>query len=184
MSKKLICVIDVQNDFIDGALKNDEAIKVVPNIVKYLEENINNAYVVATFDSHYENYMETQEGANLPIPHCIIGTKGHEMNKDVKSVFDKYEELGKAKTLIKYTFGANPNEWKKIVDTLIKEEQVKEIELLGFCTDICVVSNALMLKALYPETKISVLENLCAGVTVDSHNATIQVLKSCQIYVK
>lgn len=182
MSKKLICLIDVQNDFIDGALRNTDAISVVPNIVSYLEENLNNAYVVATYDTHHENYLETQEGKNLPVPHCILNTDGHKMNSSVKKVFDKYPYK---KEILKYTFAASPKDWQNIIDELLtKEDFNKEIELIGFCTDICVVSNALMIKALYPELKVSVVENLCAGVTKEKHNATIEVMKSCQIYIK
>lgn len=182
MSKKLICLIDVQNDFIDGALRNNDAINVIPNIVKYLESNIENAYVIATYDTHHDNYMETQEGKNLPVPHCILGTDGHKMNASVYDVFNKYPHK---EEIIKYTFGANPNDWKSKIDHLLEQSDFNgEIELLGFCTDICVVSNALMIKALYPELKVSVLENLCAGVTKEKHNATIEVMKSCQINIK
>lgn len=182
MSKKLICLIDVQNDFIDGALKNNDAIEVVPKIVEYLEVNIDNSYIIATLDTHFNDYLETQEGKNLPVPHCILGTKGHEMNSSVKEVFDKYENKNE---IIKYTFGANPEDWKYHIDQLLEQNDFNgEIELFGFCTDICVVSNALMIKALYKELKISVLEELCAGVTKDRHNATIEVLKSCQIDIK
>lgn len=184
-NKKLICIIDVQNDFIDGALRNEEAIKVVPNIVKYLKDNINNAYVVATYDTHKENYLETQEGCKLPVVHCIENTLGHKMNNDVYNEFKKYVEKGNAYEIIKYTFGANPNDWKNIIDNLLlKEDFNKEIEILGFCTDICVVSNAIILKALYPELNISICSKLCAGVTKELHQATLDVLSSCQINIK
>ena len=183
--KKLICVIDVQNDFIDGTLRNEDAIKVVPNIVRYLEENIDQAYVVATYDTHFDNYLQTQEGLYLPVAHCIEGTTGHAMNKDVKKVFDQYDNKGINKEIKKLTFGANPNDWVKVIEELKKQDDFsKEIEFLGFCTDICVVSNALLLKALYPELKMTVLENLCAGVTKKKHASAIEVMKSCQILVK
>ena len=182
--KKLICIIDVQNDFIDGALKNEEAIKVVPNIVKFLEDNIDSSYVVATYDTHNNDYLETQEGYKLPVPHCIENTIGHQMNKDVYNVFKKYEEKGLAYSLKKYTFGANPDDWRNIIDKLLQNEDFsKEIILLGFCTDICVVSNTIILKALYPELNISVSAKLCAGVTKERHLATLEVLSSCHINI-
>lgn len=183
--KKLICVIDVQNDFIDGSLRNEDAIKVVPGIVNYLKENLDQAYVVATYDTHYDNYLDTQEGFYLPVTHCVKGTKGHAMNKEVKEVFDQYDNKGIKKEITKLTFGANPNDWSEIIDELKQNDDFSgEIELLGFCTDICVVSNALLLKALYPNFKIVVLEKLCAGVTKEKHDSAIEVMKSCQIEIK
>lgn len=184
--KKLICIIDVQNDFIDGALRNEEAIKVIPKMEEYLNENLSNAFIICTFDTHDENYMNTQEGHYLPIPHCIKNTEGHQLNSRIADVVKKYYKEGRAGHPIrKGTFGANPKDWQDAIESLKAWNDFNgEIEFIGFCTDICVVSNALMVKALYPELKISVLKDLCAGVTEEKHNAALAVMQSCQIEVK
>ena len=189
-SQKLICVIDVQNDFIDGSLRNEEAIKVVPNIVKYLEENIENAFLACTLDTHDKNYLLSPEGKKLPVEHCIKGTDGHNINKDVMEVIRKYQELGKAAFIEKPTFGADPNDWERVLNRLYGLSTISEfnfncdVEFVGFCTDICVVSNALMLKALDTGLNISVIKDLCAGVTPEKHEAALEVMRSCQIEVK
>ena len=172
--KKLLIVVDMQNDFINGALGSAEAVAIVDNVVK----KINNfdGDIIATYDTHRENYMETQEGKNLPVPHCIKGTDGWKLNEKVQKALD---EKGYA-AIEKPTFGS--------VDLInyIKEKYNAndiEIELIGLCTDICVVSNAILLKANFLETKVSVDANCCAGVTPESHNAALTTMKMCQVNV-
>ncbi|MBE6783624.1 MAG: cysteine hydrolase [Ruminococcaceae bacterium] len=172
--KKLLIVVDMQKDFVDGALGSAEAVAIVDNVVSKIENF--DGDIIVTYDTHAENYMETQEGKNLPVPHCIKGTDGWKLDKKVQSALDKKDY----KAIEKPTFGStelvgyisqnyNPNEL--------------EIELIGLCTDICVVSNALLMKANFLETKVSVDASCCAGVTVDSHNAALTTMKMCQVNV-
>ena len=160
--KKLLVVVDMQNDFIDGSLGTTEAIAIVPNVVA----KINNwdGDIIATQDTHYQNYLETREGKHLPIPHCIINTYGHKINDTVFSAN-------------KLTFGSTE------LPKLICGQGYDYIELVGLCTDICVISNAMLLKANYPEIDIAVDSSCCAGVTPESHSAAITTMKMCQIDV-
>lgn len=172
--KKVLIVVDMQKDFVDGALGSKEAIGIVDNVVKKIEEF--DGDIIATFDTHEENYMDTQEGKFLPVPHCIKGTDGWKLDKNVQKVLDRKGYVA----IEKPTFGST-----KLVQ-YIKDNYDPadiEIELIGLCTDICVVSNALLLKASFLETKLSVLENCCAGVTVDSHNCALTTMKMCQVNI-
>lgn len=175
---EILVVIDMQKDFIDGALGNAETAAVVDNVVRKIE-----AYkkarpeipVVYTLDTHFENYMETQEGRNLPVPHCIRGTEGWELDDRVKKAIG---ENGIA--VEKNTFGA--------VDLaeIIKEKigVPEKITLIGVCTDICVISNAMLLKAAFTEVPIAVDAECCAGVTPQSHSNALKALLPCQIIVE
>lgn len=171
--KKLLIVIDMQNDFIDGSLGTKEALAIVEavksKICSYPASNM-----IATMDTHGEDYMQTQEGKNLPVPHCIKGTDGWQIRTDIA------ELLNKAKIYEKPTFGctALAEDLKKL-----SENEELELELVGLCTDICVVSNALLLKAAIPEIKISVDASCCAGVTPERHLAALETMRSCQIDV-
>lgn len=172
--KKFLIVVDMQNDFINGALGTREAEAILPNVVNKIKKF--DGEIIATFDTHFENYMQTNEGANLPVPHCIKGTLGWELNKEVLNAL---EEKGYT-SLEKLTFGS------KELPSLIKEKAKDEpfsVELIGLCTDICVVSNALLLKANFPEIDISVDEKCCAGVTPETHSAAITTMKMCQIKI-
>ena len=173
LMRKLLLVIDMQNDFIDGSLGTDEA----QNIVEKVKEKIL-AYpprnIVATMDTHSEDYLETQEGKNLPVKHCIKGTKGWEIRADIA------ELLTEAKFYEKPTFGSI--RLAEDLKTLSEAEEI-EIELVGLCTDICVISNALLLKAMMPEVKISVDAACCAGVTPKSHAAALTAMRTCQIQI-
>ena len=162
--RKILAIIDMQNDFIDGSLANAAAAAIVPGIadaIKSYDE------VIFTRDTHDENYLSTAEGKKLPIEHCLRGTHGWEIRKElldaapVRAIVDKP------------TFG-----WLGW-DLSLKPED--ELTLVGTCTDICVVSNALILKAKYPESKISVIESLCAGLTEEKHKAAIETMRSCQV---
>ena len=169
--RKILIVIDMQNDFIDGTLGTDEAVKIVDPVIRKIKEyDIQNIY--ATRDTHGEDYLSTQEGKNLSVEHCIKGTEGWEIRKEIR------ELLEGAVIVDKPTFGS-----VELAHMLSKEKEKEEleIELVGLCTDICVVSNALLLKASMPETKISVDVSCCAGVTVETHKAALETMKMCQI---
>jgi len=171
--RKILVVVDMQNDFIDGALGTKEAVRIVDSVIKKIKEyDIKDIY--ATRDTHGTDYLSTQEGKNLPVEHCIKGTKGWEIRNEIA------ELLKDAVIVDKPTFGSI-----ELADLLSKanEKEELEIELVGLCTDICVVSNALLLKAKMPEVKISVDETCCAGVTVESHKAALETMKMCQISV-
>lgn len=169
--KKLLIVIDMQNDFIDGSLGTKEALAIV-EAVKAKIRSYPASNMIATMDTHGEDYMQTQEGKNLPVPHCIKGTDGWQIRTDIA------ELLNKATIYEKPTFGctALAEDLKKL-----SENEELELELVGLCTDICVVSNALLLKAVMPEIKIFVDASCCAGVTPEKHLAALETMRSCQI---
>ncbi len=171
--KKILIVIDMQNDFIDMALGTKEAAAIV-NQVKEKIRSYPAENVIATMDTHGTNYMETQEGKNLPVEHCIKGTEGWEIRPDIQ------ELLRGAKIFEKPTFGSIA--MAEYIRELSEKEEL-ELEMVGLCTDICVVSNALLLKAAMPEIRISVDAACCAGVTPEKHLAALETMRSCQIYV-
>ena len=180
-TRKILVVIDVQNDFITGSLRNEEAIKKVPNIVKKINEFDGDA-IFYTMDTHAENYMETNEGKKLPVVHCVKGTEGWEIEASVKAALEdaKLRNI-KVACVEKPTFGSYDlvEEIKRI--SLWSD---LDIELVGFCTDICVVSNALLVKAaFYEKAKITVAEDCCAGVTPETHFAACKTMQMCQIDV-
>ena len=171
--RKILVVIDMQNDFIDGALDTAEAVAIVPKVISKIKEyDVGNVF--ATRDTHKPEYMTTQEGKYLPVEHCIEGTKGWEIESRIQ------ELLKDAVIINKPTFGST-----ELAERLreISEKEDIEIELIGLCTDICVVSNALILKAYMPEVKISVDAACCAGVTPDKHLAAIETMRSRQIQI-
>ena len=172
--KKLLIVVDMQKDFVDGALGSKEAVAIVDNVVEKIENH--DGDIIVTYDTHPVNYPETQEGKNLPVPHCIKGTDGWKLNKKVQAAVDKKG----FKAIEKPTFGST--ELPEYIKENYNPDEI-EIELIGLCTDICVVSNALLMKANFPETKVSVDANCCAGVTPDSHNAALLTMKMCQVAV-
>ena len=173
--KNILIVVDMQKDFVDGALGSKEAVAIVPNVVKKIEEFDGDIFV--TYDTHFENYMDTNEGKNLPVPHCIKGTDGWELNKEVMDALNN-----KAYTTVeKITFGSV--DLPELVGKAAGDEEFS-VELIGLCTDICVVSNALLLKANFPEMNILVDAACCAGVTPESHEAALTTMKMCQIEVK
>ena len=172
--KKILVVVDMQKDFVDGALGTSEAVAIVDNVVNKIENF--DGDIIVTYDTHFENYMETQEGKNLPVPHCIKGTDGWQLDAKVQAAL-----ANKAYRVIeKPTFGST--ELPEFIKVNYSNTEV-EFELIGLCTDICVVSNALMLKANFIESKVSVDASCCAGVTVDSHNAALTTMKMCQVNV-
>lgn len=172
--KKFLVVVDMQKDFVDGSLGTKEAVAIVPNVVKKINEFDGEIFV--TYDTHFENYMDTNEGKNLPVPHCIKGTDGWKLDAKIAAALEgkNYSEVEKI------TFGS-----VDLPDMIFKAAGDEDftIELVGLCTDICVVSNTLILKANYPEKEIVVDASCCAGVTPESHVAALTTMKMCQINV-
>ena len=171
---KVLVVVDMQRDFITGALGSKEAQTIVPNVVKKIKEW--NGPIVVTKDTHSNNYLETREGKYLPVAHCIKDTDGWELHEDIVEALDGKDVI----YINKPTFGSTY--LPIVLEELIDKDTT--IEIVGLCTDICVVSNALLLKANFIETDISVIENCCAGVTPESHQAALTTMKMCQINVK
>ena len=169
--KDYLIVVDMQNDFITGSLGSAEAQAIVPAVVDFVK-TFDKDNMFFTRDTHYENYMETQEGKNLPVKHCINGTEGWKVIPQLTSEFNPLY-------IDKETFGFS--NWGKIF--LDDSSEINSITLCGVCTDICVISNALILKALFPEVIIRVKEDCCAGVNVERHTAAIETMKSCQIEI-
>ena len=174
---KVLIVIDMQNDFLEGTLRNEEGIKIIPNVVKKINEYKNLGYeVIATRDTHDISYLQTEEGKNLPVIHCVKKSEGWKINESVAFA------LGDCLVFDKPTFGSlELANWLK--DKYYDVQSSLEIELVGVCTDICVVSNAILIKAHLPEAKLICDASCCAGVTPSSHNAALETMKSCQIQV-
>ena len=162
--KKTLIVVDMQNDFIDMALGTPEAVAIVPNVKAKIREYVERGdEIIFTRDTHFENYLDTTEGKKLPVPHCIKGTKGGEIAEGL------YVEG--SKIIDKPNFG-----WPHW-----DEEVLEDVEIIGLCTDICVVSNALIIKATFPDANVKVDAKCCAGVTVESHEAALKTMAMCQI---
>jgi nicotinamidase-related amidase len=170
----VLIVVDMQNDFIDGSLGTKEAQAIVDNVKKKVDEYTEAGKLVYfTRDTHEKDYLETFEGKNLPVEHCISGTEGWQICDALKEASEKYE----LRVINKHTFGFI--EW----DALNEFWDAESIEVCGLCTDICVISNALILRASYPEKPIIVDSTCCAGVTPEKHEAALEVMRSCQINV-
>lgn len=164
--KKTLIVVDMQKDFIDGALGTKEAVAIVENVKKKIARYQQNGdEIIFTRDTHQSDYLNTNEGKNLPVEHCIEGTDGWKIQEGL--------EVPGAIYIDKPTFGYL--NWK--------EYNLEEVEIVGLCTDICVISNALIIKATYPEIQVSVDANCCAGVTPESHMAALTTMKMCQVKV-
>jgi nicotinamidase/pyrazinamidase len=174
-NKKVFVVIDMQNDFIVGSLANNAAKAIVPYIVRRIGELETGTTVVFTRDTHNDDYLNTPEGRKLPVKHCIEGSDGWQIDKNIAAAVVARKDELKTLYIDKPTFGYG--EWNKI--SAIKK--ASKIEICGTCTDICVVSNALSIKAVNPSAEISVDAHLCAGVTPELHKAALDVMKSCQI---
>ena len=172
--RKILLVIDMQNDFIDGALGTREAEAIVDRVAdeirKYPARDI-----IATRDTHTEDYLNTQEGKNLPVAHCVKGTTGWALNSKISAA------LGEALIIDKPSFGS-----REMAERLAQMAQAEDLDvtLVGLCTDICVVSNALLIKAFLPETPVRVIAACCAGVTPESHRAALDTMKACQIQIQ
>lgn len=174
MMRKILLVIDMQNDFVDRALGTPEAAVIVERVVEEIGK-YPTADIIATRDTHPENYLETQEGRNLPVIHCVKGTPGWELNAKVAAA------LKGAAIIDKPTFGSR--ELAERLAALAQDDEL-DITLVGLCTDICVISNALLIKAFLPETPVRVIAGCCAGVTPASHQAALDTMRMCQIQIQ
>lgn len=175
MNKKALIVIDMQNDFITGVLGNEECQAIVPNIVSRIKEVKGKGYdLFYTKDTHKDDYLETQEGLNLQVKHCIKYTKGWELIPEIKDLLSE----GSTTSVLKYTFGSAD------LAKIVYQNEYDEIELIGVCTDICIISNALIIKAFSPETKIIVNSKCCAGVTPERHDTALKAMEACQVIIK
>lgn len=174
---KILVVVDMQNDFLTGALANESAVAVIPNIVKEIESGLY-SQIIFTRDTHESNYLQTQEGKLLPVEHCIENTSGWNVCNELLDASSK--QSIPIRFINKPTFGYQ--NWKQSLSDI---DSIDELVLVGTCTDICVVSNSLILKATYPETKVTCLSNCCAPLfgSQEKQNAAIEVMKSCQINV-
>lgn len=168
---KVLIVVDMQKDFVDGVLGTPEAVAIVENVVNAIKKH--DGDVIFTRDTHFANYMETQEGKKLPVPHCIKETEGWKLCAEIESL-RKPED----KVFDKPTFGS-----VELAEYLKEKSGLKEVVLVGLCTDICVISNAMLIKAYFPEVEVSVIENCCAGVTPESQKNALEAMKMCQINV-
>lgn len=167
---KVLIVVDMQNDFIDGSLGTNEAVQIVPKVKEYIDLCRKNGYeIIFTRDTHGEDYLNTQEGKNLPVEHCIKGSKGWLISDQL----DVHED-----DIIIDKPGFGYTSWGFVLGA-----GIEKIALCGLCTDICVVSNALMLKAIYREVPIYVNDICCAGVTPEKHEAALETMRSCQINI-
>ena len=172
--KQFLIVVDMQRDFVDGALGTAEAVAILPAVTEKIRGFAGELFV--TYDTHFENYLQTAEGKKLPVPHCIKGTDGWQLHEAVARALE-----GRTYTAVaKITFGSV--ELPRLIEAAAGGEDFT-VELIGLCTDICVVSNALLLKASFPETEICVDSACCAGVTPKTHQAALDTMACCQIRV-
>lgn len=179
--KKILVIVDMQNDFVDeNVLGNKECNAVIPKIVEKLNsDKYKDCIIIATRDTHNENYLETQEGKNLPVVHCIKNTEGWEIVEPIKEILENKNAI----IVNKPTFGSFDLVEKIRHLENINLEDEYEFELCGVCTGICVISNAMLLKAAFTEAKITIDSNCCACVTPESHNNALEAMKMCQINI-
>lgn len=179
---KYLIVVDMQNDFIDGSLGTKEAQNIVYGVAEKISKF--DGEVVATQDTHWRDYLDTQEGRLLPVKHCIDGTDGWELKPVIFEALQKrYLSCGKSIPLFnKPTFGSK--ELGEQLENRNASDSIDEIVLVGLCTDICVISNALLIKAFLPEVKITVDASCCAGVSPESHENALRAMKVCQINIE
>lgn len=173
--EKILIVVDMQKDFVDGSLGTAEAQDIVSSVKNEIESF--EGEIIFTKDTHGEDYLSTQEGRNLPVVHCVRGTAGHEIIEELQPYVKKALAIFE-----KETFGSR--KLASFLKELHKEKGIESIELIGLCTDICVVSNALLIKAFLPEVPICVAADCCAGVTPEKHKSALETMKSCQIEIK
>ena len=175
MANDYLIVIDMQNDFVDGALGTPEAQAIASDVAAYARAF--EGTVAFTKDTHEENYLQTQEGRNLPVVHCVRDTPGWELTPELETVRAERQAV----VFEKPTFGSVQLVWWLAQEN--DERPIDSIELVGLCTDICVVSNALLIKAHFPEIPVRVRAGLCAGVTPEAHEAALSTMRSCQVEV-
>lgn len=170
--KNILVVIDMQNDFIDGALVSEKASAIVDSVAEKITRH--NGMIFATLDTHFEDYLSTAEGKRLPVVHCVKGTHGWQLNGKIAAALQGKDCI----TVEKHTFGSL--ELAEEIKAACGDENPR-IELVGLCTDICVISNALILKASFPESNIVVDSKCCAGISEKLHNDALLTMESCQI---
>lgn len=175
MANDYLIVIDMQNDFVDGALGTPEAQAIASDVATYARAF--EGTVAFTKDTHEENYLQTQEGRNLPVVHCVRDTPGWELTPELEAVRAERQAI----VFEKPTFGSVQLVWWLAQEN--DERPIDSIVLVGLCTDICVVSNALLIKAHFPEIPVRVRSGLCAGVTPEAHEAALSTMRSCQVEV-
>ena len=175
--KHVLIVVDMQNDFVDGALGSPEAVAILPSVAEKIRSH--EGKIIFTRDTHTEDYMNTREGKHLPIPHCIKGSKGWEIKDEVWAA-----AAGKPDVLVidKPTFGST--ELSAYLTAEAAEDSLCEVTLIGICTDICVISNAMLIKAALPEIDVTVDAACCAGVTSESHENALKAMQMCQIHIQ
>jgi nicotinamidase-related amidase len=195
--KKILIVVDMQNDFVDGALGTAEAQAIVPKVADYIRDHADeNTVLLVTKDTHSSNYAETLEGKNLPVAHCIKNSYGWELNPAIQEAiydtrgkyhsFDSYFPYVSDHIIEKPSFGSiDLQNLLYLLDdeTGMQSGDIAEITLMGLCTGICVLSNAIMCKATMPEVPVNVVADCCACVTPTSHNTAIEAMKLCQINI-
>ncbi|MGN1398901.1 MAG: cysteine hydrolase family protein [Erysipelotrichaceae bacterium] len=170
--KDILLVIDMQNDFVYGSLSTDQARSIIENVKEKITNFSGDIYF--TRDTHYQNYLSTQEGRKLPVEHCIKDSEGWQ-------IIPQLNQLRKTAPIDKITFASK--ELAEMLTGINQQETINSITLVGLCTDICVISNAMTIKAFLPETEIIVDAACCAGVTVESHNNALNAMKCCQITI-
>ncbi len=175
MNHKILIVVDMQNDFVEGALGTKEARAIVPRVVKFIKDWSGD--LIFTLDTHGDNYLETQEGKKLPVPHCLRGQKGWELIAPLEAL----QKERRAPLYMKETFGSF--QLAQDLQRLNAASPLSEIRLIGLCTDICVVSNALLIKAALPQVPVCVTASCCAGVTPASHEAALETMRQCQVEI-
>ena len=173
---KVLVVVDMQKDFVDGALGTPEAVAIVPKVAARIQSGLAaGEKILFTRDTHEESYMDTQEGHNLPVPHCIRGTEGWEIIPELRP-------FAAQAPIDKPTFGSA--QLGTVLEELNEAEEIEKITFIGLCTDICVISNALLAKAFLPEVKVAVDASCCAGVTPESHRTALAAMRPCQITIE
>jgi nicotinamidase-related amidase len=175
---KVLVIVDAQNDFITGSLGSEEAKKVVPNIMCKIESYEDEDLIIATLDTHTDDYLKSQEGKYLSVKHCVVNESGWYMHKDISASFVC---SGNPNSVLKNTFGSI--DLPHVISNQSTGEEIESIELVGYVLDICVISNALLLKAFFPEVPITVDTNCCAATSPEAREAAKIILKSCQIEV-
>ncbi len=168
----ILIVVDMQNDFIDGTLGTKEAVAIVPRVKEKIASF--SGPVIFTRDTHPENYMETQEGKNLPVPHCIKGTEGWQIRPEL-------DRLRKTEPVDKPGFGSV--ELGRMLLDMNEKEPIASVTLIGLCTDVCVISNALIIKAFLPEVPVRVDAACCAGISPESHDNALSAMAMCQVEI-
>ena len=176
--KKLLVIVDMQKDFIDGSLANKDAKAIVPGICDLIKEWEGD--IVCTLDTHVDDYLESQEGKHLPVEHCIYQKEGWLLDANIRKAISEKNKPGEAWFINKPTFGS------VVLGSFCEDEdkEYDEVIFVGTCTDICVVSNVLLFKAFNPETPLAVYADLCAGLTPEKHEAALNVMQSCQVDIR